>query len=168
MAGKSEMPLRYLKGVGERRAEQFARLEIATLGDLIEFYPRGYEDWTSIVSIEEAPFDRPCCIKAVALGEPVAHRVRKGLTLYKFSVSDGSSIMRVTILTTNTRPQKSKRGRNTCFSGRWAGTSPPARWRPLNRTTRKRTADKTDLPANRRAEHPLYRNMRVPRAGSCR
>ena len=147
MAGKSEMPLRYLKGVGERRAEQFARLEIATLGDLIEFYPRGYEDWTSIVSIEEAPFDRPCCIKAVALGEPVAHRVRKGLTLYKFSVSDGSSIMRVTIFNNKYAAAKIKAGKEYLFFGQVGG----------NFTSREMASPLIEQPESGQRIRPIYR-----------
>ena len=147
MAGKSEMPLRYLKGVGERRAEQFARLEIATLGDLIEFYPRGYEDWTSIVSIQEAPFDRPCCIKAVALGEPVAHHVRKGLTLYKFSVSDGSSIMRVTIFNNKYAAAKITAGKEYLFFGQVGG----------NFTSREMASPLIEQPESGQRIRPIYR-----------
>ena len=37
-------PIRYLKGVGEVRAEQLARLDIRTVGDLLLTVPRRYED----------------------------------------------------------------------------------------------------------------------------
>ncbi|MFH0953988.1 MAG: ATP-dependent DNA helicase RecG [Verrucomicrobiota bacterium] len=37
-------PIRYLKGVGEVRAEQLARLEVRTVGDLLLTVPRRYED----------------------------------------------------------------------------------------------------------------------------
>ncbi|MFH0908704.1 MAG: ATP-dependent DNA helicase RecG [bacterium] len=37
-------PIRYLKGVGEARAEQLARLDINTVGDLLLTLPRRYED----------------------------------------------------------------------------------------------------------------------------
>ena len=36
--------IRYLKGVGEKRAEAFAKLGIFTVGDLLNFFPRDYED----------------------------------------------------------------------------------------------------------------------------
>ena len=32
--------IQYLKGVGEKRARLYARLGIATIGDLLEHYPR--------------------------------------------------------------------------------------------------------------------------------
>ncbi len=39
-----ETPVRYVKGVGEARAEQLARLGISTVGDLLLTLPRRYED----------------------------------------------------------------------------------------------------------------------------
>ena len=36
--------IRYIKGVGEKRASAFYSLGIHTIGDLITHYPRAYED----------------------------------------------------------------------------------------------------------------------------
>ena len=44
MAGWWDAPVTVLKSVGDRRAEQFARLHIRTVGDLLRHYPRHYED----------------------------------------------------------------------------------------------------------------------------
>ena len=38
--------IRYLKGVGEKRAELFSKLGINSVGDILEYYPRMYEDWS--------------------------------------------------------------------------------------------------------------------------
>ena len=38
--------IRYIKGIGEQRAKSLSKLGIATLRDLISYYPRGYEDRT--------------------------------------------------------------------------------------------------------------------------
>ena len=40
------MDIRYLKGVGEKRAAQLARLGIRTVDDLLGFYPRDYVDYS--------------------------------------------------------------------------------------------------------------------------
>ena len=50
-----EQPVSVLKGVGSKRAEAFARLEITTLGDLLNFYPRldSYLDYSHLASIRE-------------------------------------------------------------------------------------------------------------------
>jgi ATP-dependent DNA helicase RecG len=121
MTGKIDMPMRYLKGVGERRSEQFDRLGITSLGDLIRFFPRNYEDWTNIVKIQDAPYNQPCCIKATALGNPVENYIRKGLTLYKFSVSDGSATMKITIFNNKYAAAKIKAGSEYLFFGQVGG-----------------------------------------------
>ncbi|MDD5657532.1 MAG: ATP-dependent DNA helicase RecG [Elusimicrobia bacterium] len=42
-----DRPARYLKGVGPRRADALARLGVATLGDLLANFPRGWQDRSS-------------------------------------------------------------------------------------------------------------------------
>lgn len=52
------MPLtdsvRSLKGVGEKRATLYEKLGIRTLLDLVQHYPRGYEDWSNPTLISYA------------------------------------------------------------------------------------------------------------------
>ncbi len=43
--------LRYLKGAGPARAQVLERLELRTLGDLLEHYPRGYLDRTHVTPL---------------------------------------------------------------------------------------------------------------------
>ena len=47
------VPVRYLRGVGPRRAEAFEKLGIRTLHDLLYFFPRRYEDRTRFLKIGE-------------------------------------------------------------------------------------------------------------------
>ena len=61
--------IKYLKGVGEKRAAMLAKLGIFTLWDLLTFYPRTYEDWSKITSIKDAPNNETVCIRAV-VGAP--------------------------------------------------------------------------------------------------
>lgn len=44
MALRLDTPLQYLKGVGPKLGDIFYKREIKTVGDLLEFYPRAYED----------------------------------------------------------------------------------------------------------------------------
>src|SRR5699024_8351707 len=46
-----DTPVTYLKGVGPRRAEQLARLNISTAGDLLFHVPHRYEDASTVASI---------------------------------------------------------------------------------------------------------------------
>ena len=45
-----QKPITALKGIGSKRAEAFARLEIVTIGDLLNYYPRldSYIDYSHL------------------------------------------------------------------------------------------------------------------------
>ena len=89
--------IRYLKGVGEKRAGLFGKLGIDTVGALLRFYPRSYEDWSIITPIAKARGMGNVCIKATVVSDVKENYIRKNMVLYKFSVKDQSSIMNVTI-----------------------------------------------------------------------
>lgn len=56
--------VQYIKGVGPSMKEKLARLGIATVEDLISFYPRRYQDWTKITKMEELSPDDEAVITA--------------------------------------------------------------------------------------------------------
>ncbi|MBQ9859165.1 MAG: ATP-dependent DNA helicase RecG [Clostridia bacterium] len=89
--------IRSLKGVGEKRAALYEKMGIATIGDLLEHYPRAYEDWSAAVPISAARPGVPCCIRGWVVNAPTEYRVRKGMTLYRFRVTDGESSLQVTL-----------------------------------------------------------------------
>jgi len=95
------MPLhasvRTLKGVGEKRAALYEKIGIHTLMDLLGHYPRTYEDWSNPILIHHAIPGEPCCIRGWVVNTPTEHRVRKGMTLYKFRVTDGYGTLQVTL-----------------------------------------------------------------------
>ena len=41
---RADTPVQYLKGVGPKTAEKFAKLGVATVEDLLGLYPRRYVD----------------------------------------------------------------------------------------------------------------------------
>ncbi len=53
-----------LSGVGSKRAEQFEKLGVCSVGELINFYPRAYEDWTSVTAIADITEEGVYCVKA--------------------------------------------------------------------------------------------------------
>jgi ATP-dependent DNA helicase RecG len=50
-ASKLATPIQYLKGIGPRRAEALAELGIATVRDLLYYFPYGYVDLSSVQTI---------------------------------------------------------------------------------------------------------------------
>ncbi len=89
--------IRYLKGVGARRAEYLSAMGIDTVGALLRFFPRGYEDFGNIKSIFNCVSGEFVCVKGRITSEISEHFIRKNMTLFKFSVYDGTGFMQVTI-----------------------------------------------------------------------
>ena len=118
MALTIDSPIQYVKGVGEKRAELFHKLNIVTVRDLLCHYPREYEDWSSACSIDDAPADTLCCIRARAVTAPTERRVRRGLSLFQFAASDGKSAMQVTIFNNKYAAAKIKAGEEYLFFGK--------------------------------------------------
>ncbi len=113
--------IKYLKGVGERRAAMLSRLGVFDVNALVRLYPRVYEDWSRIKSISEAQIGEICCIKGI-VGSPVRKNlIRKGLTLYKTEITDGSGIMGITIFNSRFAAEKLTEGDEFLFFGRVGG-----------------------------------------------
>ena len=121
MQNQTHTDIRYLKGVGEKRAGLFHRLGVDSIDALLRFYPRAYEDWSKVVSIASAPFGEPCCIKAIVSRMPSKHLIRKGLTLYKAEVTDSVSLMQITFFNNPYAAEKLKEGEEYLFFGRVGG-----------------------------------------------
>lgn len=92
----SDTEVRYLKGIGEKKAQAFLRLGIRSLRDLISFFPRKYEDRSHFIPIAAASDGDTVCIRALVADEPRLQRVRGGLELVKFRVVDESASVDIT------------------------------------------------------------------------
>lgn len=92
-----ESNIKFIKGVGEKRAELFYKLGIFDVDSLIHFYPRKYEDWTNTKAVSEVSDGENVVIKATMITPVKEHMVRRGMTLYKCRFSDGESVINVTI-----------------------------------------------------------------------
>ena len=91
MASLFSKDIMTLQGVGEKRAKLFQKLGAPTVGALLRYYPRGYEDWSRHTSIAAAPLGELCTIRGTVLHRPTETRIRNGMTLYKTIVTDGDS-----------------------------------------------------------------------------
>lgn len=92
-----ESDIKFIKGVGAKRAELFYKLGIFCVDALIHFYPRKYEDWTQTKTVSEVNNGDNISIKATMITPVKEHMIRRGMTLYKCRFSDGENIINVTI-----------------------------------------------------------------------
>lgn len=107
-----------LKGIGEKRAQLFAKLGVLTIYDLLHLYPRTYEDWSQPCAIREAPREEPCCVRVTVTQEMKAAYTRTGLVLYKGMVTDGHTPMEVTIFNSAYQAQKLRAGESYYLYGK--------------------------------------------------
>ncbi len=80
-----------IKGLGKKRAEAFATLEISKIYDLLTYYPRSYEDRTKIVPISEVEENTRHNIKLSLKTYPKVHRINNNMSLTKVKATDGES-----------------------------------------------------------------------------
>ncbi|MBE6773127.1 MAG: ATP-dependent DNA helicase RecG [Ruminococcaceae bacterium] len=82
-------PLKYIKGVGEKRAQLLNKLGIFSLDDLVHYFPRSYLDFSNLTEIKDFIPEEVCCFKATVGYTPVKNEIRRGLTIYKTLLIDG-------------------------------------------------------------------------------
>ncbi len=114
----TEMPAKYVKGVGEKRAQLLSKLGISTVSDLVHFYPRTYLDFTSPTPIIELTPDTVCCFSAVVGYTPVKNEIRKNMTVYKTMVTDGVGGVNITIFNNSYLAESLETGKEYIFYGK--------------------------------------------------
>ncbi|MBQ6568797.1 MAG: ATP-dependent DNA helicase RecG [Clostridia bacterium] len=85
--------VRYLKGVGERRAALLEKLKIYTVGDLINYYPRDYSDRSSPKMLSEVSDGEVCAVIATVTRRYNEKFIRKGMTVYSAVAADDKGIL---------------------------------------------------------------------------
>ena len=84
-----------MAGIGPKRAEQFQKLGVNSVGELITFYPRAYEDWSNVEKIENITESGIYCVKAF-LAAPISDsRISGGKILSKGSVYDDTGSLQI-------------------------------------------------------------------------
>ena len=92
-----------LRGVGKVKAEAYSRMGIKNISNLLEHYPRGYEDRADIKELAGASELRGAksALLLVIATEPKIHRIRRGMELLKFRAYDDSGSAEITFFNQN-------------------------------------------------------------------
>lgn len=110
--------IKYLAGIGEKRATLFGKLGIDTVGALLRFYPRSYEDWSTVTPIANGCESENVCIKARVVTAVKENYIRKNMVLYKFTAADSTSSMAVTLFNNKYEAAKIHIGAEYLFYGK--------------------------------------------------
>lgn len=91
-----EYEIEYLKGIGPAKGKLFRKLGISSVGELICYYPRNYEDWSNYVNIADLKVNETCCIKAIVTAPVTESRVAGGKLITKVRLGDDTGVVTAT------------------------------------------------------------------------
>ena len=113
--------VQYLKGVGPAFAKKFEKLGIATIRDLLLCYPRKYIDYTQPYTVETAPYDVECCVKATVLQKEPPRRIKGGRMMNRVLAADDSGVLALSWFNAPYAADKLTVGESYYFEGRIGG-----------------------------------------------
>lgn len=87
----------YLKGVGPKRAENYKKLSVKTVKDLLYHFPRDYIDLTSPTVIKDTQIGETYAIAGRVVRKLPPARIRKGMTIFKAVFTDDEEDLTVII-----------------------------------------------------------------------
>jgi ATP-dependent DNA helicase RecG len=91
-----DAPVTVLDGVGPRSAERLARMEIQTLGDMLYHFPRRYDDYSQLKTINRLEYGDELTVIGTVQSTSVRKLHGRKTQLVEVIVSDGTASLRVT------------------------------------------------------------------------
>jgi ATP-dependent DNA helicase RecG len=113
----AELPASVLEGVGPKKVEALATMEIETVLDLLTHYPRRYLDRTQQAAIKDLKVGDEAMVLAV-VKRVQSRRTRQRRALVEVDVFDGTSYLRCTFFNQPWRAKQLKEGADAVFFGR--------------------------------------------------
>lgn len=100
-----DISIQNIKGIGPVKARLFNKLGLNTIGDLLDYYPRGYKDKSEITEIRALMPEESYTIKVRIVTKPQEGRTRNRLIITKLAAADATG--RINIVWFNNRYIKS-------------------------------------------------------------
>jgi ATP-dependent DNA helicase RecG len=113
----ADLPVSVLDGVGPKKVEALATMEIETVLDLLTHYPRRYIDRTQQAAIKDLKVGDEAMVLAV-VKRVQSRRTRQRRSLVEVDVFDGTSYLRCTFFNQPWRAKQLKEGADAVFFGR--------------------------------------------------
>lgn len=107
-----------MKGVGPKRAEQLATLGIATIKDLLFYFPFRFEDF-EVRSLDEALDQEKIVIKGLVLTEPVVSYFGRRRNRLAFRIRQGEDVAQVVFFNQGYLKTQIAAGSEILLFGKW-------------------------------------------------
>lgn len=92
MASLYAMKIEELKGLGKKRAELFHKLGVYSVGQLLNFYPRTYEDWSEITDIADVQDGQTVCVSGELTSGVQSGYTKTGKFIAKVFIADETGV----------------------------------------------------------------------------
>jgi ATP-dependent DNA helicase RecG len=149
-----------VKGVGEALAQKLAGLGIETVGDLVEYFPRKYEDYSHIINLKDL---RPGVVTIEArIGQIKGRYVRRGMHITEAVASDSTGSVRLVWFNQPYREAQTKRDQPYYISGTYELSY--QRFAIMNPSIELKSA----FPVNTARIVPVYRETKGLKSGQIR
>ncbi len=109
--------IKYIKGVGPKKAYLLKRLNINTIEDMIWHVPRDYEDRGNIKKINNLKSGEKVTLYGKILGEGLVSKPRKNLSLLKFNIKDDTGIIEIIFFNKTYLKKSLSSGQNVMING---------------------------------------------------
>ncbi len=115
-----EVPITKLSGIGEKRAALFRKLGIETVGDMISYYPRSYENWSDTTDIGAVQPEEKCVVRGRVMTPVNTIRISGGRTMAKLSISDDTGYLNLVFFNNKYISSMLRYGETYLFMGKVA------------------------------------------------
>ncbi len=113
-----EVPITKLKGIGEKKAALFKKLGVESVGDLISYYPRAYDNWADITPVSDVQHGERYVIRARLAAAVSTVRISGGRLMSKATVCDDSGYMNLVFFNNKYIDSMLRYGEEYCFMGK--------------------------------------------------
>lgn len=113
-----DSPVSELPGVGPVKEKALAKLGLTRLGDFLTFYPRRYEDRTTLYPIATAPIGVNVCVKATLTKPPTLSRIPGGRQMVRCTIADDTAAINLTFFNRPYVRDSLKWGQSYIFFGK--------------------------------------------------
>ncbi len=122
METKETRSILSIRGIGEKRADLLRKLGIDSVDALLRYYPRSYNDFTSLTAIENLIPDSPATVRgkidSSVITEPL---YRQPVSRSTFYINDGTGSLKIILFHKKEMPFYLKRNTFYTFSGKVTG-----------------------------------------------
>ena len=113
--------IKYLKGVGPKKAELYSKVGVYKIGDLLHYFPRAYIDLTEKRRISSAKLGETVTVSGYVKRKLPPAMIKRGMTIFKFIFTDGTEDLTVVIFNNKYAFEKIEEGKDYVLFGKIVG-----------------------------------------------